>query len=657
MSNIEQYLQSIRTAILARTVRDDIANAIEQCYDDVHNPTLNTEAIQAAVQAKIDAGEMAGLTIGDGTLTGAKFADGTIPKAKLDPSITFDADAALDTTSTNAIQNKVVTDAISTLQADLGAQTVELSPTDNAPYSGYWVVTQQGKVVLVSNDGYYTLEHPIDISDIQVGGKAHIKSSIASTIGVYIFDENNNCLDYINSTNAESRGYVVQSTPQEIEIDIPQNAKYIVSSIRTTKYSGMSDFNVRCTTTALVDLGTRMSSAESALTEMADGAGKQEYEITPNFTDGYYVFINNTLNESSTYSYTDYIDVKPYKTITISFAFVGSGASMVFLSEDRQTVIQAYRRADFDSTTDVVINVPEGAAWFRSTQQTSKKNEFKFVGTMYYIETILNIASASVPTQEQPLDNIVHDGGFCRIFDVIGVVGDSLASGSIARPDSESHEESSEEIVDLMWYSWIQQMARYSGVTAYNFSMGGLSAHGIRFGTSNPNVQAILANLESNDKKCKAYFVALGHNDRNYANTHPEYVIGTIADCNLVDSSQNADSYYGNIAWVISKIKSVQPRAKIFLVTMKSASTFGDYNVAVRDMVGLFNTYYGNTDVYLVDMEGVPIETSWEYYNGHGSPQGYLNYSYQLSSYVDWIIRHNQNDFKTVPYIGTQYLT
>lgn len=123
MSSIEQFLQSIRSAILARTVRNDIANAIEQCYDDVHNPTLNTEAMQAAVQAKIDAGQMAGLTIGDGTLTGAKFADGTIPKAKLDPSITFDADSALDTTSTNAIQNKVVTSEINALKADIGDLT------------------------------------------------------------------------------------------------------------------------------------------------------------------------------------------------------------------------------------------------------------------------------------------------------------------------------------------------------------------------------------------------------------------------------------------------------------------------------------------------------------------------------------------------------
>ena len=121
MSAISTILARLRAAIWAIDVRDDIANAIEQCYSDVSNPTLRTEALEAALQTKIDEGKMAALTIGDGTLTGAKFADGTIPKAKLDPSITFDADAALDNTSTNAIQNKVVAAEFSAIKADLEA--------------------------------------------------------------------------------------------------------------------------------------------------------------------------------------------------------------------------------------------------------------------------------------------------------------------------------------------------------------------------------------------------------------------------------------------------------------------------------------------------------------------------------------------------------
>lgn len=117
MSAIETYLQYIASKVWARDVRTAIVNAIRQCYDDVHNPTLNTEALQAAIQAKIDAGQMAALTIGDHTITSAKLADGVIPAA--DATLTQTGKPA-DAAATGA--------AISQLSADLG-ETQKFSRT------------------------------------------------------------------------------------------------------------------------------------------------------------------------------------------------------------------------------------------------------------------------------------------------------------------------------------------------------------------------------------------------------------------------------------------------------------------------------------------------------------------------------------------------
>lgn len=108
MSAISTYLEHIRSKIYAKDVRTAIVNAISQCYDDVNAPALQTEAMEAAVQAKIDAGEMAALTIADGSLIGAKLADGTISTAKIaDGAITaaklssdIDFDVETDTTLT-----------------------------------------------------------------------------------------------------------------------------------------------------------------------------------------------------------------------------------------------------------------------------------------------------------------------------------------------------------------------------------------------------------------------------------------------------------------------------------------------------------------------------------------------------------------------------
>lgn len=101
MSSIATYLNQILRSVYGKDVRQAIHDAISECYDDVNAPALQTEAMQAAVQAKIDAGEMAALTIADGSLTGAKLANGTIQTAKIaDGAITeekLSSDINLDT--------------------------------------------------------------------------------------------------------------------------------------------------------------------------------------------------------------------------------------------------------------------------------------------------------------------------------------------------------------------------------------------------------------------------------------------------------------------------------------------------------------------------------------------------------------------------------
>ena len=93
MSAISTYLEYIRSKIYAKDVRTAIVNAISQCYDDVNKPALQTEAMRAAVQAKIDSGQMAALTIGDGTITASKFADGVIDNTLSQSGAAADAKA------------------------------------------------------------------------------------------------------------------------------------------------------------------------------------------------------------------------------------------------------------------------------------------------------------------------------------------------------------------------------------------------------------------------------------------------------------------------------------------------------------------------------------------------------------------------------------
>lgn len=72
-SSIQQFLNKILSSRYGKDVRQAIHDSIEQCYEDVNNPDLNTKAFETAVQNKIDDGSLALLTIPDGSITKEKL--------------------------------------------------------------------------------------------------------------------------------------------------------------------------------------------------------------------------------------------------------------------------------------------------------------------------------------------------------------------------------------------------------------------------------------------------------------------------------------------------------------------------------------------------------------------------------------------------------
>lgn len=84
-SKIEQFLNKILSSRYGKDVRQAIHDGIKQCYSDVTNPDLNTEAFETAVQNKIDSGALAAMTIADGSITKEKLDPDLI-----DPSLTIE---------------------------------------------------------------------------------------------------------------------------------------------------------------------------------------------------------------------------------------------------------------------------------------------------------------------------------------------------------------------------------------------------------------------------------------------------------------------------------------------------------------------------------------------------------------------------------------
>ena len=251
----------------------------------------------------------------------------------------------------------------------------------------------------------------------------------------------------------------------------------------------------------------------------------------------------------------------------------------------------------------------------------------------------------SVGENEKPLDRIVTDGGFCGIFRKIACIGDSLSSGEFEslRPDG------TKRYHDFFEYSWGQYIARSTGATVYNFSRGGMTAKEYveNFGEQ--------MGYWDRTKACQAYIIALGVNDIGRM-LDSGLECGSVADIDKENYRNNAKTFAGYYAQIIQRIKEIQPRAKIFLVSpLKHGNEKDVMRERVRDLLNDFSKTFSRT--YLLDMYMYAPLQDETYDNtfrlGHLTPTGYILTARMIESYIDYIIRKNPKDFAQVAFIGT----
>lgn len=253
---------------------------------------------------------------------------------------------------------------------------------------------------------------------------------------------------------------------------------------------------------------------------------------------------------------------------------------------------------------------------------------------------------------EKPLDNILSDGGFCGIFRRIACIGDSLSSGEFESMDDAGNK----MYFDKYEYSWGQYIARATGSKVYNFSRGGMTSKEYVSGWADQ------AGFFDNDKLCQAYIIALGVNDlNNYAKEDSEF--GDISDIDLKNpDNTNKETFVGSYANIIQRLKQNQPKAKFFLMTLPREESDSESYAALkekhRDVLFKLADIFDYT--YVLDFfKYAPVydEEFKEkcYLGGHLNPVGYIVTAKLVMSYIDYIIRHNTEDFKQVAFIGTPH--
>ena len=246
---------------------------------------------------------------------------------------------------------------------------------------------------------------------------------------------------------------------------------------------------------------------------------------------------------------------------------------------------------------------------------------------------------------EKPLDRLVDGYSYTSVFRKIAFIGDSLSSGEFQLRDPEGKM----KYHDIFEYSWGQYIARKNGLTAYNFSRGGMTAK-----------EYIESFADDNDywnpiKKATAYIIALGVNDL----LNMKQPIGTISDIDLENLNNNKDTFAGWYGRIIQKYKEINPNAKFFFVSMPKENSLDDKNNPIKkehaNLLHDLTKIFSNS--YVIDLfQYAPIyDTNFKekfYLEDHMNPAGYRLTGIMIASYIDYIIRSDFKAFKQVGFIG-----
>ena len=240
---------------------------------------------------------------------------------------------------------------------------------------------------------------------------------------------------------------------------------------------------------------------------------------------------------------------------------------------------------------------------------------------------------------EIPLEHLLSDGGFAAIFRSIGCVGDSLSSGEF-----EEKREGQTFWHDRYEYSWGQFIARTTGAKVYNFSRGGMTAK-IYCETF-----AEEQGFWDTEKACQAYILALGVNDL----MGEKQEVGSTEDICPDDYTKNKKTFAGYLGQIVQRLKEISPRAFFFFMTMPRSDDEkekDDIRFAHSKLMYEFANYFSNS--FVIDFyKYAPVydaDFRERYYlENHMNACGYCLTAKMTMTYIDYIIRHNANAFRTV---------
>lgn len=218
------------------------------------------------------------------------------------------------------------------------------------------------------------------------------------------------------------------------------------------------------------------------------------------------------------------------------------------------------------------------------------------------------------------------------MFEKIGVIGDSISCGW-------SYDKNGNRSRRNLKISWVQQMARRIGCTAYNLGASGVDP--VEWFQPDFEFAEYCYTQYQSVGECDLYIIGLGLN---------QATLGSINDINDTDYTQNASTFYGQYARIIQTINNDHPNAIVMCLT-EPTTQINSYDAAVRDICNS-----GKVNALLVDLENdysdlfntPDIKAQYQSDNLHLTPYGYSLLADAMIRAINDYISKNADKFRYV---------
>ena len=479
--------------------------------------------------------------------------------------------------------------------------------------TGYFIRTSTGE--LVTNSSYsYSDFIPIVFTKLSVN--FHYYSSGA---GIIFYDKDKKFISGVPANGT-------------INVDVPSNAFFFVVDRRNDV--SIATINVLSSNT--IDLSNLNMNVKDAYTEF-------------NWIYGSYINSSGTLNTDNRYYYTDYIDVTSYNAISYTQYF-SSNARVAVYDKD-YNVLETYAR-DGDYGTIITKSLPFNAKYIRLSSHQDEYLIYKLYKEIYVIDYIKENRENILVDDEPitPLSKLNEPKKFSHCFNKYVCIGDSLTTGAFNTTNN---------VVDRRNYSYPKYLNKILNCESLNYGISGSTAKAYYDNIENNGISGIVNAHEwlNANNKGDAYIILLGTNDINQLGS---FTGDVETDIDIYNYENNADTSVGQYAKIIQRVKNEISGVKVFCVTIpndrNTTETRTAANEKIKAIASLLECYVIDLQTYA---ETTPQELAYfedKYKNSsHPNALGYYLRALQITTYIDYIIENNIDDFQNIAFIGTNY--